>query len=134
MKGLKRKARKTRVRAMSPERLKQFGEAWGRADIDALMEFMTDDCVYKASVGPDPGTTYVGREAVRKGFAEVLAYESGGEPKAGPVWVLGSRAVAEWSYIITRPDGRKVEIRGCDLFEFDGDKIRRKNAFRKAYP
>ena len=33
---------------MTIERLREFDEAWGRGDIDALMEFVTDDCEYHA--------------------------------------------------------------------------------------
>ena len=29
------------------------------------------------------------------------------------------------------PDGAELRVRGCDLFEFEGDLIRTKNAFRK---
>ena len=33
--------------------LEQFAEAWNRHDIDALMSFMADDCVFHAAAGPD---------------------------------------------------------------------------------
>ncbi len=65
------------------DRLTAFGQAWAAEDVDLLMSMMTDDCVYAASVGDEPGTTYRGREAVRRGFAEILAFESGGEARSG---------------------------------------------------
>ena len=58
--------------------LKQFGEAWDAADVDKLMSMITDDCGYCASVGPEPGTTYAGKAAVREGFLAMLAFDSGG--------------------------------------------------------
>jgi ketosteroid isomerase-like protein len=67
---------------MTAERLRQFGAAWARADLDALMGFVTDDCIYLASVGPEPGTTYRGREQVRRRFAAMLAYDRGRERQA----------------------------------------------------
>jgi hypothetical protein len=39
--------------------------------------------------------------------------------------------VAEWSFSEVGPDGRARLIRGCDIFEFANDKIRKKDAFRK---
>lgn len=51
---------------MTTARLAAFSAAWAAKDIDALMTFMTDDCVYAASVGPEPGKTFVGKEAVRR--------------------------------------------------------------------
>lgn len=113
---------------MTLERLEQFGAAWAQGDLDALMSFVADDCVYHASVGPEPGTTYEGRDAVRRGFAAMLSYDRGRERHGGNVAVTGDRGMAEWSFI-ERGNGRT--IRGCDLFEFAGDQIRRKDAFRK---
>ena len=45
--------------------------------------------------------------------------------------VAGDRGAAEWTFRATDDDGAAFEVRGCDLFEFDGDLIRVKNAFRK---
>ena len=50
--------------------LEAFSAAWNRHDIDALMSFMTEDCVFMTAAGPDVcGTRHAGTEAVRKAFA-----------------------------------------------------------------
>ena len=50
--------------------LVSFASAWNRHDIDALMQFMTDDCVFESSFGIEPcGTLYQGSAAVRDGFS-----------------------------------------------------------------
>jgi hypothetical protein len=36
---------------VTPEDLDAFAAAWNRHDIDGLMSFMTDDCVFEASGG-----------------------------------------------------------------------------------
>ena len=65
---------KTRIPEATTEMLHAFADAWNRHDVDALMSFMTDDCVFESSAGPDIcGTRYVGEKAVRAGFAEVWA-------------------------------------------------------------
>jgi len=52
--------------------LQAFAEAWNRHDIDALMSFMTEDCVFESSAGPAVcGTRYAGDEAVRAGYIDV---------------------------------------------------------------
>jgi ketosteroid isomerase-like protein len=117
---------------MTEELLHEFAAAWARGDVDALMTFMSDDCVYEASVGPEPGRTYNGFAAVRKGFEEMLAHDAGSESRGGPIFICGNKGVMEWSYVHKQPDGQYIELRGCDIFEFRGDKIRRKNAFRKS--
>ncbi|HKA68187.1 MAG TPA: nuclear transport factor 2 family protein [Actinomycetes bacterium] len=111
--------------------LARFDAAWTAGDIDTLMSLVTRDCVYFASVGPEPGTTYRGWDEVRRGFAEMLAYDRGRERRGGLASVCGDRAVAEWSFTETGADGRERVIRGCDIFEFAGGRICKKDAFRK---
>ena len=109
--------------------IRVFDDAWNRADLDTLMSLITDDCVYSASVGPEPGTTYVGRDAVRRGFLEFLAFDSELEGRGGAIYLAdGDRVIAHWSYI----DGAR-EIRGIDVFEFEGGLIKRKDAYRKVF-
>ena len=55
---------------MTIERLQAFDDAWRQKDLEALMKFMADDCEYHASVGPDPGESFIGKEAVRRGCQE----------------------------------------------------------------
>lgn len=53
------------------EFLQAFADAWNRHDIDDLMSFMTDDCVFESSAGDDVSSTrYEGAEAVRTGFSK----------------------------------------------------------------
>jgi hypothetical protein len=113
--------------------LDSFTRAWSRQDIDTLMSLVTDDCVYSASVGPEPGQTFVGREAVRDGFLALLAYDAGGKSSEGRVALLGDIALVEWSYELRDAAGHVTVLRGCDIIEFSGPCIRRKDAFRKCY-
>lgn len=38
---------------MTAEVLQAIAEAWNRHDVDGLMSFMTKDCVFESSAGPD---------------------------------------------------------------------------------
>ena len=112
--------------------LQAFADAWNRHDIDALMSFMTEDCVFEASAGPEVcGTRYTGRQAVRAGFAEVWATYPDAHWADARHFVHGARGVSEWTFSGTRADGTRVEVDGCDLFTFRDGKISRKNSYRK---
>ena len=39
--------------------------------------------------------------------------------------------MSEWTIRGTQVDGEPIEVRGCDLFELEDGKIRRKDAFWK---
>jgi steroid delta-isomerase-like uncharacterized protein len=115
--------------------LHAFAEAWNRHDLDALMFFMTDDCVFEASAGPDVcGTRYAGHDAVRAGFAEVWAVFPDAQWNDAHHLVCGARGISEWRFTGTRADGARVEVNGCDLFTFRDGKIALKNSYRKNRP
>ncbi|HVE48887.1 MAG TPA: nuclear transport factor 2 family protein [Casimicrobiaceae bacterium] len=122
----------TRNRRVSVEDLEAFADAWNRHDVDALMNFMTEDCVFEASAGPDVcGTRYVGPQAVRAGFAEVWATFPDAHWGNARHFVIGERGVSEWTFTGTRSDNTRIEVHGCDLFTFRDGKIARKNSYRK---
>ena len=120
---------------VTTEDLEAFADAWNRHDVEALLSFMTEDCVFEASAGPDVcGTRYVGREAVRLGFAEVWTVFPDAHWGSARHFVQGNRGVSEWTFTGTRPDGGRVEVHGCDLFTFRDGKIALKNSYRKNRP
>lgn len=117
---------------MTEERLAAFGEAWNAHDADLVLSFMSDDCVFHASVGPDLlGRTYVGADDVRRGVQAFFDRYPDGRFDDSSVFVAGDRGMSEWTFSWTGDDGARVALRGCDLFEFEGDLIKVKNAFRK---
>ncbi len=120
------------IAEVTPELLQAFADAWNRHDIDALMSFMTEDCVFEASAGPGvSGTRYVGREAVRAGYAEVWATYPDAHWGNARHFVHGDRGVSEWTFTGTKADGTRVEVNGCDLFTFRDGRIALKNSYRK---
>ena len=117
---------------VTTEVLQAFADAFNRHDLDAVMSFMTEDCVFDSSAGPDiHGTRYAGREAVRAGFAEVLKTFPDAQWGNARHFVKGERGVSEWTFTGTRADGTRVEVHGCDLFKFRDGKIALKNSYRK---
>lgn len=115
--------------------LQSFADAWNRHDIDALMSFMTEDCVFQTAGGPAAcGTRFEGREAVRAAFAQAWVNFPDAQWRNGRHFVAGERGVSEWTFTGTRADGQRIEADGCDLFVFRDGLIAVKNAFRKDRP
>ena len=120
---------------VTAETLAAFSDAWNRHDIDALMTFMSDDCVFQTAAGDEAcGTRHVGRDAVRKAFAAAWATVPDAQWTRGRHFVQGDFGVSEWTFTGTAADGSRIETDGVDLFGFSGGKIRTKNVFRKARP
>ena len=114
------------------ELLTRFADAWNRHDLDALMAMMTDDCVFQASAGSAlDGQRSEGRQAVRTAFAAVFEAFPDAHWADARHFVAGDRGVSEWTFTGTQPDGKRVEVTGCDLLTFRGGKIAIKNSYRK---
>ena len=117
------------------ETLDEFADAWNRHDADAIMAFMSDDCVFESSAGPDvTGTRYVGPEAVRAGYIDVFTNFPDAHWGDARHFVQGDRGVSQWTFTGTRYDGSRVEVNGCDLFTFRDGKIVLKDSYRKNRP
>ena len=114
------------------EALERVLDGFNRHDADAIVAEFVDDCVFESPRGPDPcGRRFIGREEVREGFAARFRgipdvhYAGIGD------FVSGERGVSEWILTGTTVDGERIEVHGCDLWTFRGDKIVRKNSFWK---
>lgn len=115
--------------------LAAFSEAWNRHDVDALMSFMHDECVFMAAGGPEAcGARHVGPEAVRRAFAAAWQNVPDAQWRNGRHAVHGETGVSEWTFTGTAADGTRIETDGVDLFTFRDGRILVKNAFRKARP
>lgn len=120
---------------MMLELLDRFADAWNRHDLDAIMSMMTDDAVFEASAGDAvDGERSEGSSAVRAAFAAVFEQFPDARWNHPRHFVAGDRGVSEWTFTATRPDGKRVEVNGCDLFTFRDGKIALKNSYRKNRP
>lgn len=115
--------------------LEAFSEAWNRHDIDAIMSFMSEDCVFETPAGPEAhGSRHVGREAVRRAFAAVWEALPDARWSQGRYLVQGNTGLSQWRFTGTNADGSRVDVDGVDVFTLKDGKIQVKNAFRKARP
>jgi len=117
---------------MTIKDLEAFGDGWNRHDVDFIMTFMSDDCVFETTAGKQAcGTRYEGRDNVREAFAKVFKIFPDAHFGAARHFIAGDRGVSEWRFTGTISDGKKVEVDGCDLFAFKDGKIAVKSSYFK---
>ena len=119
---------------VTKETLKQILDAFNRHDLNAIMEFFSDDCSFDFPRGPESwGQRFIGKAQVRealegrfKGIPDVHY----GEDRH---WISsdGNMGVSEWTLTGTTTSGLSVKVRGCDLWEFRNGKVTRKNSYWK---
>jgi len=118
---------------MDIEDLQRYSDAWNAHDIDKIMSYMSEDCVFETSGGAERwGTRIEGFDAVKARFIEVCTELSDLAFLDEKHFVQGDRGCSEWTLVATRADGSKLEVDGYDLFTFDRGKIQVKNSLLKS--
>jgi ketosteroid isomerase-like protein len=116
----------------SIEQLQAICDAFNDHDLDTLMTFFGDDAVFEGPRGPDPwGTRFEGKAAVAEGVAARFRGLPDVHYGDARHFVSGDRGASEWLLTGTTPAGERVEVRGCDLWEFREGKVTRKDSYWK---
>lgn len=101
-------------------------------DVDAILDCFTDDGIFDVTEGPDPwGERYQGKIAIRSALEGLFKVLPDVQFTESVHWVAGDRGTSEWTCVATTPKGRAMRVRGCDLFEFRGGLITRKDSYFK---
>ena len=120
------------ARPVTVKTLEEILEAFNRHDLDAIMSYFADDCIFDMPRGPHPwGTRYVGKDGVRDGLASRFKGIPDVHYGDDIHWVCGNRGVSEWTLTGTTTAGVRVEVRGCDLWEFSDGFVTRKDSYWK---
>lgn len=116
----------------SVEVLEQVLDAFNRHDLDAIMEFFAEDAVFESPRGSESwGTRFLGKDRVREGLAARFKGIPDVHYGDDTHWACGRRGVSEWTLTGTTTEGVTLNVRGCDLWEFRGGEIVRKDSFWK---
>src|SRR5918998_3566755 len=104
--------------------LREICAGFDTHDLDLIMAHFTDDCVFESPRGPEPcGRLIAGRDAVRAAFAGRFAGIPDVRYTDDSHFVAGDRGVSEWLLSGTSTEGDRIEVRGCDIWTFRGDKV-----------
>lgn len=113
--------------------LDELARRYNRHDVDAIMDCMTEDCVFVSFFGAEPfGERFTGAERVRRRVAAFLEDWPDARWDDARHFVAADRGVSEWRFSGTRRGtNQRVERYGCDLLTFRDDKIRVKDTYQK---
>jgi steroid delta-isomerase-like uncharacterized protein len=117
---------------MSIEILKAYSQAWNDHNIDAIMAFMSDDCVFLTGGGSEHyGTKHEGFDEVKARFIEVWESIPDVRFVQDQHFAQGNRGCSQWVFTGTSGDGQAIEISGVDLFTFKDGKVSIKDSYIK---
>lgn len=107
----------------------EFVDAFNRMNLDDVVNFFATDGVYEDSTGGQ----HVGHEAIRTAFEPLVGGSRGKIRFDGEdifVEAESGKVLASWRLNLDK-DGSVSVIRGIDILEFTGDKLKRKGAYMK---
>ena len=115
------------------ELLDAIQDAFNRHDVEGILSYFADDCEWLMARGATP------REARRcRGTGEigqVLSERYERIPDMRWVdmrhWIMGDKALSEWVVQGTTVDGERLDVLGCDLWEFRAGKVVKKDTYWK---
>ena len=112
--------------------MKRHADAWNDHDADALLNLMTEDCIYDASAGALPhGAQVQGHPALRPAFQAIWTSVPDARWDNATHGLDGDTGFTTWTFRGTKANGGKIEVQGLDLLRFRGDKICHKDTYRK---
>jgi ketosteroid isomerase-like protein len=108
-----------------------FNEAFNRHDVPAMMQMMSDDCVFENTHPAPDGTRYAGRAAVAQFWEDFFRQSPRAHIDIEEIFGLGERCVMRWRYSWVDAAGQKGHVRGVDLYRVRDGFIREKLSYVK---
>ncbi len=112
--------------------LTELVAAFNAHDLDKIMSYFAEDCSLDMPRGPEPfGTRYSGKDEVRRGLQTRFDSVPDVHYADDRHWATDRMGVSEWLLTGTSPAGERIEVRGCDHYEFRDGKVIRKDSYWK---
>jgi ketosteroid isomerase-like protein len=108
-----------------------FNEAFNRHDLDALLNLMTEDCIFENTYPPPDGTRFVGQLAVRAAFRAIFEASPRLRLDYEDVFAAGERGIVRWVYHWDNGPHDRGHIRGVDVLRLRAGKIAEKLSYVK---
>jgi ketosteroid isomerase-like protein len=110
--------------------VERFHAAVNAHDLDAIMDLMTDDCVFDSTRPPPDGERIVGREAIRAFWKSFFERSPQARFETEEIFASGERCVVRWRYSWLR-DGKSGHVRGIDVLRVRAGKVAEKLSYVK---
>jgi ketosteroid isomerase-like protein len=109
----------------------RFNDAFNRHDVSAIMDLMTQDCVFENTYPPPDGMRYEGQAAVRAFWEEFFHSSPHAAFQSEDMITCGDRCVVRWLYTWIDDKGQSGQVRGVDIFRVRDGKVAEKFSYVK---
>lgn len=93
-----------------------FNEAFNRHDVEAMMQLMSDDCLFENTSPAPDGEAYTGKESITQFWGNFFRASPHAQIEIEEIFGLGERCIVRWRYSWQSTDGEAGHVRGVDIF------------------
>lgn len=114
--------------------LDEIQDGFNRHDVDGILSHFADTCVWVMASGPTPpeGRVCHGKEEIGQVLTDRYAQIPDMRWEDIRHWIVDdSKAISEWVVKGTPEGGAPFAYLGCDLWEFEGGKVTKKDTYWK---
>jgi ketosteroid isomerase-like protein len=106
--------------------------AFNEHDADRVAGYFAKDGAMVLAAGPDIwGKRITGPNDIRAALAARFTAVPDIRWIDGKTWIVGNKVLSEWRVQGTPKEGKPLDCVGCDLWEFEGGKIKKKDTYYK---
>jgi hypothetical protein len=109
----------------------EFNEAFNRHDVAAMMQLMSDDCIFENTAPAPDGAVYKGKVAITQFWQEFFRESPQAHIEIEDIFGLGMRCIMRWRYDWVDGAGQKGHVRGVDIFQVKNGFISEKLSYVK---
>lgn len=109
----------------------EFNDAFNRHDVAAMMQRMSDECIFENTYPAPDGTVYSGKKAVTNFWEDFFRESPQAHIEIEEIFGLGERCIMRWQYHWVDSAGKNGHVRGVDIFRVRNGSIREKLSYVK---
>jgi predicted SnoaL-like aldol condensation-catalyzing enzyme len=109
----------------------EFNGAFNRHDVAAMMETLSDDCIFENSHPAPDGAVYSGKEEVTQFCRDFFRESPNVRIEIEEVFGLGDHCVMRWRCEWADSVGEKGHVRGVDIFRVRNGTIHERLSYVK---
>jgi len=93
-----------------------FNDAFNRHNVDEMMQWMSEDCIFENTYPAPDGTVYTGKKMVSDFWEDFFRQSPQAHIEIEEIFGLGERCILRWRYRWIDSAGKPGHVRGVDLF------------------
>lgn len=109
----------------------KFNDAFNRHNVDEMMQYMSDDCVFENTTPAPDGTIYMGKDKVTQFWHKFFLDSPHAHIEIEEIFGSGMHCVMRWKYSWLDVNGEKGYVRGVDIFKVTNGLITDKLSYVK---